>query len=69
MDRQNPNNFINTFTLKSIQNKLYGDAKIAVNIQTCTSWDDLKSGWRRNFTDQRQIMINLRFSSFKTRDE
>lgn len=59
-DHQNPNNFLNTYIVKSIQNKLTGNAKVAINIQTCKTWDDLKSALTRNFSDQRDEVCLIR---------
>lgn len=59
-DRQNPNNFLNTYIFRSIQNKLVGNAKIAVNTQTCTTWEDLKLALSRNFSDQRDEVCLIR---------
>lgn len=59
-DRQNPHNFINVFILKSIQNKITGDAKVAVNIQHCATWEDLKTALKRNFSDQRDEVCLIR---------
>lgn len=49
----NPNDFQNTFLLNSLIGKLSGTAKVVVNIQNVSTWDDLKETLRRNFADQR----------------
>lgn len=45
--------FQNVFLLNSLVGKLTGTAKIVVNIQNVTTWDDLKAVLHRNFADQR----------------
>lgn len=59
-DHNNPNHFLNTFILKSIINKLTGNAKIAVNIQTVSTWSELKDTLTRNFSDQRDEICLIR---------
>lgn len=49
----NPLDFQNTFLLNSLIGKLSGTAKIVVNIQNISTWEDLKSILHRNFADQR----------------
>lgn len=52
-DNANPYNFQNTYLLNSLVGKLTGQAKLIINIQNVTTWDDLKDTLRRNFADQR----------------
>lgn len=49
----NQRDFQNVFLLNSLIGKLTGTAKIIVNIQNVTTWDDLKAVLHRNFADQR----------------
>lgn len=60
VDNENTGNFINTFILRSIMNKLVGNAKIAINIQTVTTWTELKATLVRNFSDQRDEICLIR---------
>lgn len=52
-DAANPNNFHNVFLLNSLIGKLTGSAKLVVNIQSVTTWAELKETLYRNFADQR----------------
>lgn len=50
---ENPNDFQNTYLLNSLISKLTGNAKVIVNIQNVSTWDELKTTLLRNFADQR----------------
>lgn len=52
-DNANVNNFQNVFLLNSLINKLTGNARVVVNIQNVSTWNELKNTLRRNFADQR----------------
>ncbi|KAJ8956429.1 hypothetical protein NQ314_006728 [Rhamnusium bicolor] len=52
-DATNPNNFHNVYLLNSLIGKLTGSAKVVVNIQSVTTWNELKDTLYRNFADQR----------------
>lgn len=52
-DTAHPENFLNTFLLNSLIGKLTGNAKLVVNIQNVTTWQELKDTLYRNFADQR----------------
>lgn len=52
-DTNNPDNFTNTFIINSLIGKLSGNARIIVNIQNVTNWQELKTVLYRNFADQR----------------
>lgn len=52
-DRENPQNFHNTYLLNSLISKLTGNAKLVVNIQNCSTWEELKQTLLNNFGDQR----------------
>ena len=48
-----PQSFQNVYLLNSLVGKLTGQAKLIVNIQNVSTWDELKDTLRRNFADQR----------------
>lgn len=50
---QSANDFQNIYLLNSLISKLSGQAKLIINIQNVSTWDDLKDTLRRNFADQR----------------
>lgn len=52
-DAAHPNHFHNVFLLNSLIGKLTGSAKLVVNIQSVTTWAELKDTLYRNFADQR----------------
>lgn len=52
-DHTNPNKFENIYLINCLIGKLAGTAKIVVNIQNVTTWNDLKATLQRNFADQR----------------
>lgn len=52
-DNSDPSKFQNIFLINSLISKLTGTAKVVVNIQNVSTWDDLKATLRRNFADQR----------------
>lgn len=52
-DATNPNNFQNTYLLNSLIGKLTGNARLVINIQNVTNWNELKATLNRNFADRR----------------
>ena len=60
VDREKHQNFLNIFILKSILNKLRGNAKTAVNINHVTTWDEVRDTLNRNFGDQRDEVCLIR---------
>ncbi|KAJ8976923.1 hypothetical protein NQ317_005095 [Molorchus minor] len=52
-DPTNPNNFENIYLLNSLVSKLTGNARLVTNIQSVTTWEELKDTLTRNFADQR----------------
>ncbi|KAJ8977117.1 hypothetical protein NQ317_005245 [Molorchus minor] len=52
-DPTNPNNFENIYLLNSLVSKLTGNARLVTNIQSVTTWEELKDTPTRNFADQR----------------
>ncbi|XP_065161253.1 uncharacterized protein [Atheta coriaria] len=60
VDANDPGNFINIFILKSILNKLTGNARIAVNISGVQTFNELKETLIRNFSDQRDEVCLIR---------
>ncbi|XP_048522609.1 uncharacterized protein LOC125504520 [Dendroctonus ponderosae] len=47
------NCFQNTYLLNSLIGKLTGNARLVVNVQNVSTWDDLKNTLYRNFADRR----------------
>lgn len=64
-DIKNVNNFLNTYIMNSIINKLTGTAKIVINIQNVHSWLELKQTLTNHFADQRETVPEPRSYSFK----
>lgn len=52
-DIANPQCFQNIYLLNSLIGKLSGNAKLIVNVQNVTNWDQLKDVLYRNFADRR----------------
>lgn len=52
-DTNNPTKFENIYLINCLIGKLEGTAKVVVNIQNVSTWDDLKNTLQRNFADQR----------------
>lgn len=50
---ESPNDFQNTYLLNSLISKLTGNAKVVVNIQNVSTWEELRKTLLRNFADQR----------------
>lgn len=52
-DHARPDSFHNIYLLNSIISRLKGNARLVINIQDVTSWNELKIILTRNFADQR----------------
>lgn len=52
-DTSDPSKFENIYLINCLIGKLTGTAKVVINIQNVSNWDDLKSTLQRNFADQR----------------
>jgi hypothetical protein len=51
----NPADFRNTFLIKSIKNKILGEAAEAISSYNITSWSDLKSALFATYEDKRDL--------------
>lgn len=68
-DAKNPQNFQNTYLLNSLLNKLTGNAKTIVNIQSVTTWKEIKDILQLNFGDQRdESILNMNLCKLRQRN-